>query len=88
RSITTTNGDVKVTLTISGPANNIQSQITSAPPMSDANALSYLILGRPLQAASRGEGQNLTGAALGLGLKKALPVMREIGTALGLDELA
>jgi translocation and assembly module TamB len=78
---------VKVTLVLSGPANNIKSTITSEPPMSSANALSYLVLGRPLDSASAAEGRSLSSAALSLGLKQAMPITEEIKSALGLTEL-
>lgn len=78
---------VKVTLVLSGPANNIKSTITSEPPMSSANALSYLVLGRPLDSASAAEGRSLSSAAISLGLKQAMPITEEIRSALGLTEL-
>ncbi|MBD3646968.1 MAG: translocation/assembly module TamB domain-containing protein, partial [Pseudomonadales bacterium] len=64
RTITRRSETVRVVLTLSGPANNIQSQITSTPPMSEANALSWLLLGRPLKTASASEGKELSSAAL------------------------
>ncbi|MEX2489094.1 MAG: translocation/assembly module TamB domain-containing protein [Pseudomonadales bacterium] len=86
RTVRSAGNEVKVTLTLSGPANNISSRISSEPAMSDANALSWLILGRPLISASDEEGQALAGSALSFGLKKALPITQEIGSTLGLDQ--
>lgn len=87
RTITNAADTIKVSLHLSGPANNISSTITSDPPMSGARALSYLVLGRPLDSASTAEGQSLSGAAISLGLKQALPITDEIKSALGLSEL-
>lgn len=78
---------VSVSLILSGPANNISSTLVSSPAMSDARALSYLVLGRPLTGASSAEGQSLSAAAFAFGLKRALPITEEIGSALGLSEL-
>ena len=81
------NNPVKVSLTLSGPANDIKSTITSDPPMSGANALAYLVLGHPLTASSGTDSQAVSGAALALGLKQALPITRQIQSALGLSQL-
>lgn len=81
------NSPVTVSLNLSGPANDIKSTITSTPAMSGANALAYLILGHPLSTSAGSESQAMSGAALALGLKQALPITRQIQSALGLSEL-
>ena len=55
--------------------------------MSDAQALSYLVVGRPLGTAGAGESDNLSAAAVALGLRKAAPITEEIRSTLGLSEL-
>ena len=55
--------------------------------MSDAQALAYLVLGRPLDEATSADGSELSGAAIALGLTTAAPVLTEIRETLGLDEL-
>lgn len=56
--------------------------------MSEADALSYLVIGRPLSQATASEGNELSGAALSLGLKQATRLTEQIGQALGLDQLS
>lgn len=87
REIKETGRIVSVSLLLSGPANNIRSTITSSPAMSEAQALSYLMLGRSLVGANAAQGQTLTGAAVALGLRQASPITDEIRSALGLTEL-
>lgn len=87
RTINERDGVVKVSLLLSGPANNIRSSIVSSPAMSEARALSYLILGRSLDSADAEDGQGLSSAAFALGLKQAAPVTEEIRNSLGLTEL-
>jgi translocation and assembly module TamB len=55
--------------------------------MGEADALSYLMIGRPLAEASSSEGSELSGAAVRLGLRQAARITQEIGQSLGLDEL-
>jgi translocation and assembly module TamB len=55
--------------------------------MSEAEALSYLVLGRPLSGATAKEGNDMMGAAIALGLKGGAPVIKEISNTLGLEEL-
>jgi translocation and assembly module TamB len=70
-----------------GRANNLNSTVYSEPAMAEADALSYLMIGRPLAEASNSEGSQLSGAALGLGLKQASRLTEQIGQSVGLDEL-
>ena len=59
--------------------------------MSEADALSYLLFGRPASGSTAGmdadETSTLQTAALSLGLQQALPVVQRLGNTLGLDEL-
>jgi translocation and assembly module TamB len=54
--------------------------------MSEADALSYLLLGRPLTGTGGEETATLQTAAISMGLQQALPVVQRIGQSLGLDE--
>lgn len=56
--------------------------------MGEADALSYLVIGRPLAQATEAEGGNLSGAAIGLGLKQATRITEQIGQTIGLDQLS
>jgi translocation and assembly module TamB len=78
---------VTVGAQIRGPARAIETTLFSEPSMSEAEALSYLILGRPLSSATAKEGNDMMGAAIALGLKGAAPVIKEISGVLGLEEL-
>lgn len=79
--------EVTVGLLLSGTLRQIETRIFSEPAMSEIDALSYLTLDRPFSAAGAGEGVDLTGAALSLGLRQALPVAQRLGSALSLDEV-
>jgi translocation and assembly module TamB len=65
-----------------------EATIFSEPAMSEADALSYLLFGRPLEAAGGGETATLQSVALSMGLMQALPVIERIGTSLGLDDFS
>jgi translocation and assembly module TamB len=87
RRVTYQGSEVTVGLLLSGTLRQIQTRIFSEPAMSEIDALSYLTLDRPFSAAGAGEGVDLTGAALSLGLRQALPVAQRLGSALSLDEV-
>lgn len=78
---------VTVGARIQGPARAIETTLYSTPAMSDAETLAYLVLGRPLSSATAQEGSNVMGAAIALGLKGASPVIKEVSSVLGIDEL-
>jgi translocation and assembly module TamB len=61
--------------------------IFSEPAMSEADALSYLVIGRPLAEATSAQGTNVTNAAVALGLQQAMPITDQLSQAVGLDEL-
>jgi len=73
---------------LQGRANNITSTVYSEPSMAEADALSYLMIGRPLAEATSSEGGDLSSAALGLGLRQASRVTEQIGQSVGLDQLS
>ena len=70
-----------------GRAQSLTSTVYSDPTMGEADALAYLVLGRPLEQASGAEGDQLSAAAIGLGVKQAARVTEQIGQTLGLDQL-
>ncbi len=88
REIETFDGTVVAGIHVRGRAQNLTSTIYSVPAMSEADALSYLVIGRPLNQATQTEGGELSGAAVALGLRQATRITDQIGQALGLDELA
>jgi translocation and assembly module TamB len=88
RAIDTTRVGVELTGTVRSP----RTRIVATPAMSEVDALSYLLFGRPASGANAGAGAaeaaTLQTAALSLGLQQALPIVQRLGTTLGLDELA
>ena len=56
--------------------------------MSEGDALSYVMIGRPLAQATEAEGGDLSGAAIGLGLRQATRITEQIGQSIGLDQLS
>ncbi len=77
--------DVIAGIRLSGSAEQPTTQIFSEPAMSQEQALSYLVLGRPL--SSTGEDNNmLAQAALGLGLMGSAGVTSDLATKLGIQD--
>ncbi|MFY0727911.1 translocation/assembly module TamB domain-containing protein [Pseudomonas sp. NFX15] len=77
--------DIIAGIRLSGSAEQPTTQIFSEPAMSQEQALSYLVLGRPL--SSNGEDNNmLAQAALGLGLMGSAGVTGSIAKDLGIQD--
>jgi translocation and assembly module TamB len=80
--------DVRAGVHIEGPLSNMKTTLYSAPTMAESHILSYLVLGRPLDEVAIGDGSQLSGAALALGLTNAIGVVADIRESLGLTELS
>ena len=78
--------DVVAGLRVTGNASRPTTVVFSEPGMSQQEAMSYLVLGRPL--GQEGDNNMLAKAALGLGLAGAAPITRHIGDVLGLEDFA
>lgn len=77
--------DVIAGIRLSGSAEQPTTQIFSEPAMSQEQALSYLVLGRPL--STTGEDNNmLAQAALGLGLRGSAGVTSDLAKNLGIQD--
>lgn len=77
--------DITAGIRLSGSAEQPTTQIFSEPAMSQEQALSYLVLGRPL--STTGEDNNmLAQAALGLGLMGSAGVTSDIAKNLGIQD--
>ena len=77
--------DIIAGIRLSGSAEQPTTQIFSEPAMSQEQALSYLVLGRPL--SSNGEDNNmLAQAALGLGLMGSSDLTGSLAKNLGIDD--
>ncbi len=80
-------GDVIAGIRLSGSAEQPTTQIFSEPAMSQEQALSYLVLGRPL--STTGEDSNmLAQAALGLGLMGSSGLTGDLAKNLGIEDFA
>ena len=78
----------EVGLLITGTANDPRSEVFSSAGLSESEALARLLTGRSLETAGEApDPEALQRAALGLGIRRALPTLGRIGEALGLDEL-
>jgi translocation and assembly module TamB len=87
RELTYQTQAITVGVLLTGPLSNMQAKVFSEPAMSEANALSYLVLDRPLSRAEGSDSVNLSNAALAFGLSQALPITQGLQENLGIDEL-
>ena len=77
--------DVVAGVRLTGRANDPQTEIFSEPSLSEQQALSYLLLGRPLQ--SEGDSNVVGEVALSMGLSQTAPITRDIGERVGIRDL-
>ncbi|MCI0517107.1 MAG: translocation/assembly module TamB domain-containing protein, partial [Woeseiaceae bacterium] len=87
RTVDGPEGPVTAGLELRGRAQNVSSSVFSRPAMSEADALSYLVIGRPLEEATAADGSMLSGTAYALGLRQAATITNQLGQNLGLDQL-
>ena len=78
---------IKVGLAITGSPRQPESHLFSTPPMSDTEALSYLLTGKPIGATGESESGMLVNAASKLGMKKSANRINEIRARAGFDTL-
>ena len=81
-------GDVLAGVKVYGDLQQPEMELFSQPSLPQADQLSYLLLGRPVQGASGSEGQLLFQAASSLGLKGGNALAQNIGNTFGLDEVS
>ena len=81
-------GEVVAGVRIGGTVRSPRSTVFSEPPLPEAEALAYLLTGRPLSGATSAEGNLLSRAALSLGLSQAGSVAARVSQEVGLDTLA
>jgi translocation and assembly module TamB len=79
--------DVTAGFSVTGTLRNPKFAVFSTPAMGQTDALSYLLLGRPLEEGATSDGSVVAGAALALGLKGGDFLARKIGDRFGLDEV-
>jgi translocation and assembly module TamB len=82
-------GDVNAGLRITGNAQNPQLAVFSDPPMGQANALAYVVTGKPLDqvGSSSGDSDALQSAARSMGSAAGGLLAKKIGGRLGIDEV-
>lgn len=80
--------DIKVGVRVTGTAKQPLVRLFSEPAMDDADVLSYLILGRPLEQASTTEGRALYQAATSLALVGGEAIATRIGGQFDLSEVS
>ena len=56
--------------------------------MSEADILSYMVSGKPISQSGAGDVVDMQSAALGLGLKQALPLLQRIGGEFGISDIS
>ncbi len=76
---------VKAGVRVVGAADDPQLTLYSDPPMDQAEALSYLVLGRPLNSASGDDGAQLGAAAAALGSVGGSLIASKLGAGTGLE---
>ncbi len=80
--------ETMVGVQLTGRLQSPDTRIISSPAMSEADALAYMLFGRPMTGARGEETATLQSAALAMGLQQALPVFQRIGEAIGFDEFS
>ncbi|HEY0686445.1 MAG TPA: translocation/assembly module TamB domain-containing protein [Steroidobacter sp.] len=82
--------DVVAGLRIRGNAQSPELTVFSNPPMGQANALSYIVAGKPLDdiGSGEGEGDAVQAATRSLGAAAGGLLAKNVGRRLGADELA
>ena len=76
--------EATVGVRVRGSAQAPQTSVTSDPAMSTAEAISWLLLGRPLETASGSEAQRVSASVVALSAGSSL-LAQQLGTQLGLD---
>jgi translocation and assembly module TamB len=80
-------GDVLAGVQARGTLNHPELTLFSEPPMDQAEALSYLMLGKPTRQAAAADGELLTKAATSLGFAGGERLARHIGQVFGIEEV-
>jgi translocation and assembly module TamB len=79
--------DVIAGIRVNGPADDPSVVIFSEPAKAQANALSYLLMGRDLDSSSGNTGNAVTTGLIGMTLSSSSKVVGELGEAFGLQDL-
>ena len=79
--------DVTAGLLVRGTLKSPQVSLFSEPAMAETDALSYLLLGRPVSQATTSEGEQMQGAAAALGLFGGGFLATQLGRQFGIDDV-
>lgn len=79
--------DIKVGINLAGTLLKPKSSVFSDPPLSESDALSYLITGQSLSDASGDQAQLLLQAVRTLGISSSGSILNRIGGSVGLDDV-
>jgi translocation and assembly module TamB len=84
---TRTSGEVTAGLRATGDARTPEISLFSTPPMNQADILAYLVTGNSLDNVGSGQGNLLMNAAAAIGARQGMPLLSQLGSRLGLDEV-
>lgn len=87
RAIRKINNDITVGITATGTVRQPRFTIFSEPAMDQTDALSYLLLGHPVNQASTQQGKELASAALSLGLTGGEFLAKKLGRMFGIEQV-
>lgn len=79
--------EYRISLLITGTANDLRTQVLSQPSLPEDDALALLITGRTFSQISSSEQSNVSGAALSMGLLSASGMTQHLANALNLEEV-
>ncbi len=80
-------GDITSGLRVRGSLQQPKIELFSIPAMGQTDALSYLLLGVPIENTSSEQGSMMAKAALAIGLSGSDTIARTLGDQFGLDEM-
>lgn len=86
RNPSSTEDDVIAGIRVNGPADQASVVIFSEPSKPQANALSYLLMGRDLAAGSNNKNNPLTSGLIGLGIANSNGMVSQLGKAFGFEQ--
>lgn len=86
RNPSSTEDDVIAGIRVNGPADQASVVIFSEPSKPQANALSYLLMGRDLSGSGDSKSNPLTSGLIGLGIANSNGMVSQLGQALGFEQ--
>jgi len=82
------NDVITVGIRITGLATATEPKLFSTPPMNNADILSYIIYGHPIESSNKQQGSALMAAAVSLGLNRGgETIIKDLSKLFGIDEI-